>query len=163
MKIQINRVKAAILFAILFVTLGWIAPAAYASYAPASTYMEVHEFSAQNTTTNSNVHMVCFDRTVHEAHTGQAFIELYLKNGDTDKTVEVDSSTMERYFQEGRHDVVTPFELPNHLQEGKYQYLLVVKMELVNGRVAREFAYTSDPFYVEDSSAEEQPDREAVC
>jgi len=149
MKIEIKQAHLAVLFAILFVTVGWIAPAAYAAYAPPSQYMEVHNFYAQDATTTADSHLVCFDRTVHHGQSGKVFTELYLVNGDGSRTVEVDSRTMERYFQDGRRAVETPFRLPEErLEAGEYRYLLVVQMQLAQGRVTREFEYTSASFNV---------------
>jgi len=150
MEIDVPRVHTAILFAILFVTVGWIAPAAYASYAPQDHFIQVHEFSAEDTTTDSDSHLICFDRTVSNGQSGKVFTELYLVNGHDNERVEVDSRTMERYFQEGRSHVETPFALPQHIQPGEYRYVLVVQMELAQGRVQREFSFTSETFTITD-------------
>lgn len=155
MEIEITRVHTAILFAILFVIVGWVAPAAYASYAPDSHYMEVHEFSAENATTGDDSHLICFDRTVHKANSGKVFTELYLVDGNEHR-VEVDSYTMERYFQSGRHQVETPMPLPNHVEPGEYRYVLVVQMDLAQGRVQREFSYTSDTFTIKEGNRTNQ-------
>lgn len=152
MKVEIKQAHTAVLFAILFITVGWVAPAAYASYAPQENYITVHEFSAEDTTTQAESHLLCFDRTVKHPRTGKVFTELYLVSDDN-KTVEVDSRTMERYFQKGHRSVETSMPLPNHLEPGEYKYTLVIKMELAQGRVEREFEFTSQPFNVTEGPA----------
>ena len=157
MEIKFGNAQIVLLFAILFVVVGHFAPVAFAAYAPQSHYVDVHEFSAQNTTTASDTHLICLDRTMESGRTGTAYTELYLVTEDGTR-VEVDSNTMERYFQGGRHHVKTEVSLPNNLQAGEYKYMLVIKMDLAQGRVAREFAFTSQKFTIEESGAEVKPD-----
>lgn len=150
MNVEITQVHLVILFAILFISLGWIAPAAYASYAPQDSYIEVHEFSATDTTTAAESHTVFFDRTVHSPNTATIFTELYLISED-DTRVEVDTRQMERYFQEGSATVVSDFPLPDSIVAGEYRYVMVVEMDLVQGRIIREFVFTSESFTVAKS------------
>ena len=146
-EVNLSRVAIILLFAISFAIIGTFAPVLYATYTPESSIVEVHSFEAQSTTTQSQQHYVCFDRTVHQPATGKVFTELYLVDKNENR-VEVDSRTMQRYFQEGRAGVVTPFSLPDDIKSGEYTYLLVIRMELADGRVTRDFAYTSDTFTV---------------
>jgi len=152
MKVEVKQAHTAILFALLFISVGWIAPAAYASYAPERQFIQVNEFSAEDTTTSAERHLICFDRNIEKAQTGKVFTELYLVSNEN-KTVEVDSRTMERYFQDGDHAIETTMPLPERLETGEYQYVLVIKMELANGRVEREFEFTSQTFSVTNGSA----------
>ena len=147
MKVEIKQAHTAVLFALLFITVGWITPAAYAAYAPQDHFIQVNEFSAEDTTTSADSHLVCFDRNVEQAKTGKVFTELYLVSNEN-KTIEVDSRTFERYFQDGSRAIETPFTLPPHLEEGEYRYAMVIKMELAQGRVEREFEFMSEPFNV---------------
>lgn len=151
MKIQFQRAHLAILFAILFITIGWIAPAAYASYAPQSEYIEVHEFSAQDATISDDQHQVCFNRTVHNPSTATVFTELYLVQEGGER-IEVDSRTLERYLQAGDTTVKTAFPLPDNIQPGEYRYVMVVNMDLTQGRVERSFEFTSESFTISTSS-----------
>lgn len=155
------RIGVILLFIITFTLIGWAAPAVYASYAPADHFIEVHGFEAQNTSTDAEQHLICFDRTMHRSTSGTAFTELYLVTDDGNR-IEVGSDTMTRYFQDGRHRVVTPLELPNNLEEGTYRYVLVVRMEMVDGRVTRDFAYESEPFTV-NGYTEVQSTKEFTC
>lgn len=155
MEITFGNAQVAILFAILFIVVGYTAPVAYAAYAPTDHYIKVDEFSAQDTTTADSSHLLCFDRNVKEPNSGTVFTELYLVNGDSDSRVEVDSRTMERYFQDGDRVVETRMPLPKNLEAGEYRYILVIQMDLAQGRVQREFEYTSEKFtVVEGESAQ---------
>lgn len=162
-EVNLARVAVILLFAMTFTLIGWLSPVLYATYIPTSEVMEVHGFEAQDATTDAKEHYVCFDRTVHKPATGKVFTELYLINGDG-KRVEVESGTVQRYFQGGRTEVITPFELPNNLQTGEYQYLLVIKMELADGRVTRTMDYTSEPFTISEGSGDAyMPPRPESC
>lgn len=153
MKIQIDNAQAIILFTILFVVIGYLAPVMYAAYAPQSHYVEVNNFEAQNTTTADSSHLICFDRNIEHGKSATVFTELYLVNGDSNTRVEVDSSTMERYFQEGDYAVETRMPLPEHLEAGEYRYILVMQMNLAQGRVTREFEFISESFTVVDRNS----------
>lgn len=151
--VNLARIAVVLLFAMTFTLVGWLSPVLYATYIPADEIIEVHGFEAQDTTTNSDKHYVCFDRTVYRETTGKVFTELYLVNGDTQQRVEVQSDTVERYFQGGRTEVITPYELPPDLQTGEYEYVLVIKMELADGRVTRTMSYNSEPFTISEGES----------
>lgn len=151
MKIQIDSAQVIILFTILFVVVGYLAPVAFAAYAPQSHYVSVNSFEAQNTTTADSSHLICFDREITHGTSATVYTELYLVSGTDDSMVEVDSNTMERYFQEGEYAVKTRMPLPNHLETGEYRYLLVMKMDIAQGRVTREFEFTSSTFTAVES------------
>jgi hypothetical protein len=163
MKVFIKQAHLAVLFAILFVTVGWVAPAAYAAYAPADQFIEAHEFSAQDASVDSESHLICFDRTVENGRSGKVFTELYLLNNDGSRTVKVDARTMEQYFQDGTRAIETPFPLPEHLETGEYRYLLVVQMELAQGRVTREFEFQSEAFNITASEPTTTTTKEFQC
>jgi len=152
MKIEIMRwrILVILLFAITFTLIGWLAPALYATYVPQEHIMEVHEFTAQNTTTEAEEHFVCFDRTVHRASSAEVFTELYILDEDNER-IKVSFEKGNRYFQEGQSQAVTKYELPNNLTEGTYKYVLVTKFDMSDGRVTRTFAFESEPFKISDS------------
>lgn len=153
---NLSRIMVILLFALTFMSIGWMAPALHASYAPNDSIIEAHDFTASNATTDSDEHYICFDRTVQYEATGTAFTELYLVNdGDKRLRTEVDSQTVDRYFQHGRSEVVTPIELPDDLPEGEYRYVLVVRMDLADGRVERAFTFESETFYISDNVTNE--------
>lgn len=152
---NLARIGIILLFAITFLIIGTTAPMLYASYAPSDEIIEENEFTAQNTSTNSDQHYICFDRTVHHETSGIVFTELYLVDG-ADQRVEVGSETMSRYFQDGRETIVTPMELPDNLKEGTYRYLLVIEADLANGRVTRDFTFTSEKFTISSGESADE-------
>lgn len=156
------RIVVILLIVITFTTIGWISPVLYASHAPADHFIDVDGFEAQDTTVNSDSHLICFDRTVYSSTSGKVFTELYLVNGENER-VEVASETMTRYFQAGDHKIVTPIELPPNLAEGEYQYLLVIRMNLADDRITRDFAYESNTFNITDDEPTNEPIDEFSC
>lgn len=145
--INIDRLLIVIVMAILFVTFGWTIPALYASNAPESNFIVVHGFSAQNTTTSSDAHIMCFNRTVKQPAAVDVFTELYLVRDDGSR-VEVRTESNEAYLQEGTIVVKQRADLPKQMQPGTYRYLLIMKADLADGRVVRTFVYTSEPFEI---------------
>lgn len=155
------RIAVILLFTITFTLVGTFAPVVYASHVPQSQVIEVHEFTAQDTTTNSDTHYICFDRTVQEPSSAETFTELYLLTED-DQRVEIQSRTNDRYFQSGRKQVVTPLSLPDDLAEGEYRYVIVAKFGMANGRVERTFAFKSEPFIISENANAVSSQEEAI-
>lgn len=152
MNVTFSKAHLMILFAILFITIGYIAPIMYAAYAPADRHIEVNSFTAQNTTTADSSHMICFDRDMRHGKSASVFTELYLLDGNNNTTIEVDSQTMDRYIQGGNKTIKTSMELPDHISEGEHKYILVIEIDFAQGRVVREFMFTSETFTVENST-----------
>jgi hypothetical protein len=162
MNVEITKAHLIILFVILFMSVGWIAPAAYASYAPQDSYIEVHEFSAAHTTTTAESHAVCFNRTVENPRTASVLTELYLIDGDGDR-LEVDSRLTEEYFEEGELTIVTDISLPDSVIPGEYRYIMVVEMDLAQGRITRQFEFTSDKFTITESDETRTSTNTSYC
>lgn len=144
-----TRIIFILLFALLFTTVGWAMPVIYASYVPADEVVEVHSFKAENVSTPSTHHSVCLNRTVHNPSSGESITELYLIQEGANQKIDISSKDMDRYFRKGQNTVVTTSELPESIEPGKYQYLLVIRMEMANGRVTRDFVFESEQFTVE--------------
>jgi len=156
------RIAVILLFTITFTLVGTFAPVVYSSHVPQGQVIQVHEFTAQDTTTTADQHYICFDRTVHEASLAETFTELYLLTDDGQR-VEIESRSNDRYFQSGQTQVVTPLDLPDDLAEGEYRYVIVAKFEMANGRVTRTFAFESQPFQINDSVDPVQSQEEAIA
>lgn len=144
-------------FIILFMSIGWMAPALHASYAPDDRFLEVNQFEPANATVDSDSHTVCWDRDVHYATTGEVIMELYLLDENGIER-EIDTSVFKSYFE--RDVGVTSFKMPlpdGTLEEGKYQYQAIVTMELADGRVDRTFTYESETFYLKSNTTDVDP------
>lgn len=142
-----NRILIVLLFAALFVFIGWVTPMVAYSHAPEGLFIEANEFQADNITTGADEQTICFDRTIHQRSSGTVFVELYLitENGER---IEILSDHDEQYFQKGRLIVSEDITLPEDLELGKYRYERVYRMDVYKGSVTRTFSFTSEPFYV---------------
>ena len=143
-----QRILIILLVSLLFLLLGWVAPAMFATHAPDSHFLESHSFVAEDTTTADASHELYWDRTIHEQRTGTVLIELTMVSSNGDRT---DFQTYEQdaIYQEGRQATVMEQELPEDVSPGVYQYEMVVQMQLADGRVTRTFYVTSDEFTIE--------------
>lgn len=143
-----------VLAVVFFVGVGWTAPALYAANSPSENFIEVHRFTASDTTTGSEYHMVCFERTVRHEAPGDVIIELqHVEDGEV---TEVSRDSFRALFQEGRANVTEEASLPRSLEPGTYFYVLNIEMRVANGRVIRSFTYESTPFQVEEGPATEK-------
>lgn len=145
-----KRVHLAVMFATLFLVVGWVAPAAYAAYAPQEQFMEVHDLSAENATVGDVSHTLTIDRTIGQTTTGTVYTELYLIEEETDNRIRISSEMMERPLREGRVTIEDEQELPPEVMPGSYNYELTVRMELAEGRIFRTFTYESNTFYISE-------------
>jgi len=148
-----SRIMIILTFALTFAVIGWVSPILYASNVPQAQVIEVHEFSAQDTTSTEDEHFICFDRTVHKPATAETVTELYMV-GEDGTRIEVDSRKRVDYFVGGNRQVVQSVSLPDELAEGEYKYIFVANFNLADGRVERTFAFESESFYVNDSAGE---------
>lgn len=147
MKIENKQIIIVLLFSILFVLLGWLVPAAYASYAPQNQFITVHEFDAADVHTYEDSHRLCFDRTISKPRSGEIFIELYTTT-DNGNRVEIKTDKQEDFFQSGRSVIIRDYPLPDKLERGTYRYEIIATLKLTKGRVIRRFRFTSEPFEI---------------
>lgn len=152
---RLLRVAVVLLFVISFTLVGWAAPIMYASHAPPNWFIEVHGFDAADANPESDRHTICLNRTIHTETTGKTITELYLVSGD--QQTRVSSDVTDRYFQEGTQTTLSATGLPSELREGEYRYLLVVRMNLVNDQLTRDFTFESEPFVVNEDVPEHPP------
>jgi len=163
-EVKLGRIAVILLFAMTFTLIGWVSPVLYATYTPDNQVIEAHSFTAQDVNPEAEQHHICFDRTVYQQSSGQVFTELYLvSDGDPDNRTEIESRSMERYFQGGRATVETPLDLPEQLEEGTYRYLLVIQMDMADGRVERLFTFESEPFMASNDVPMKQSERPPAC
>lgn len=151
MEIDLPRRETAVLFAILFILIGLVAPIAYVNAAPDSHFVEVHDFHAADTYTSADEHNVCFNRTVHEPSDADITIELVLLRDDG-SIVEEDSFEIDAYYQKGQENVIIKRELrANSIEPGEYRYIHSVTLEYYNGQATKQFTFISDKFTVYES------------
>lgn len=160
MEIRVKRLHTIILFAMLFIVVGWVTPAGYAMYAPQDHFIEQHSFNTNDAHVGQETHTACFDRTVGRDSTGAAFTELYLVSEDGRKT-EVLSKNRKKLFQTGRATILIETEFPDDIATGTYYYERAYVMSLANGRVERTFIFKSDKFNITEDKPQGTDD--ATC
>ena len=151
MNIKIGRLFIAVVFVLSFTTIGWLAPALYATYAPQEQFIEGETFYAPDTHIEASTHEVCFARTMKQQSTGNIIMEMYLvpEHGDE---IRIQATQQTQYFQQGKTTEIISVNLPNDLQAGKYHYKRIYRMELVNSRVVRTFQFQSNTFTVHSNT-----------
>jgi hypothetical protein len=163
LKISLPRGETAILFAILFILIGFVAPIAYVSVAPQSHFVEVHDFDASDTYNGADEHNVCFERTVHKPTDVDITIELVLLRADG-SVVEEDSFEIDAYYQQGRERVIIPRQLrSDSISAGEYRYVHSVELVYYNGRATKQFTFTSDKFTVHENKSQFEKANTEMC
>jgi hypothetical protein len=156
MGIELDSKETAILFAVLFVVVGYVAPIVFATYVPSDYYLEINDFQAENAVNGDVSHQVCLDRDVKNGQTGTIFTELYLLNGKNGERVEVGSMSSNEYFEEGSYKIEATMVLPEAIEAGEYRYVLVIEITPAQGRVTRQIEHTSDKFTVYENRSDMQ-------
>lgn len=149
-----SRILVVLLFASLFMFVGWAAPMLFYTHAPQGYFVEEHDFHASNATIGDDSNTMCFDRTFHQRSYGTVFVEMYLV-ADNGEKIEVYSTNNDRVFQEGRRTVSETVSLPPDIYAGTYRYERVYRMEVANGQIDRTFVFESDRFYVDHEGTEQ--------
>jgi len=148
MNITLNSTELTVLFAILFVIVGYVAPLAFAAYVPTDYYLEINDFEAESVAETDDSHKLCLDRDVRTDQTGTVFTELFLVSGDSGERIEVGSMSSREYFEEGDYAIEQTMDLPEEAQPGKYRYVLVIQITPAQGRVTRQVEHTSNTFTI---------------
>jgi len=147
MNIKIGRLFIAVVFVLSFTTIGWLAPALYATHAPQEQFIEEETFYAPDTHIDASTHEVCFTRTMKQQSTGNIIMEMYLvpEHGDE---IRIQTTQETQYFQQGQTTEIINVDLPEDIEAGEYHYKRIYRMELVNSRVVRTFPFQSNIFTV---------------
>lgn len=157
---NVQKLLTVSIFIVLFMSVGWLAPAMYAAYAPQDRLIQVNQFEPQDATVDADSHVVCWDRDIYREATGDVVTELYLIDDNGHRT-EIDVRRSETYFeQDNVTSIVLP--LPEQKRVGKYEYQAVITMELANGRIDRSFSFTSDTFEITEE-ADQSTQQDLTC
>lgn len=157
MKKEINlaRIAVILLFAMTFLLVGVTAPALHATYVPEDQIINVHSYEAQDTTINSEVHYICFNRTISQDRSADMIMEMYMVN-DEGSRIEIESNKFENFFEAGTERVVTPRPLPEaEIVPGTYKYVAIAEIDMANGMVTRTVTFTSGSFSIERGPAKD--------
>jgi len=152
MHMNMSKLLVAVIFVVAFTTVGWLAPALYATYTPADTYIEADTFYAPDTTVSATEHEVCFTRDIKTSVAGNVIMEMYLVPEDG-PPIRIQAEQEPQYFQEGNMQEIIIVDLPQDISAGKYHYKRIYQMELVNSRVVRTFEFNSNQFNIHTDSS----------
>jgi hypothetical protein len=155
MNLSIKRGETIALFAILFVLLGVLVPMAYIQVAPESQFIEVHNFTADDTHVQAEEHNVYFNRTVKRPAEATVLIEMKLIREDG-SIVEEDSFDVDAYYQKGQEKIIIPRKIRERtsLEPGTYRYVDAVTLTYYNGLVERTFVHKSNNFTVYENESD---------
>lgn len=149
-----DRTQTILLFSILFILIGTVAPVAYFQLAPQEQFIEVHEFSVEDTHSEANSHNIYFDRTVKRPANAEVTVEMILLKEDGTQ-VEQDSFTVDTYYQQGDDDIVVNREIRlDRVEPGEYKYIHSVDFNYYNGRATRNFVFESETFTVYENKSD---------
>lgn len=154
--------EVAVLFAILFVVVGYAAPIIFATYAPSDYYIEINDFDAESINQGESSHTVCLDRDVRDGQAGTLYTELFLIEENTGDRIEIESNVQEEYFEEGDFAVEAETFLPTTLSAGTYKYVIVIQITPAQGRVTRTVEHKSNEFTVYGPNSNGSPE-EFTC
>lgn len=149
---DLSTIKTVTVFAVLFLVIGTLSPIMYTNLSPKSNFLEINDFDADDTYVGGESHKVCFDRNVKRPADAEITVELLgVVEG---QLYEVDSFTVDAYFQKGEQDVSIERNIrrPNQLDPGIYKYRHSVTLYYHNERVTKDFTFNSDEFTVHESA-----------
>lgn len=158
MKINLDRAQTTVLFVILFLVVGYVAPIVYVSVSPQEEFVEVHDFKASNTHVGADAHNICFNRTVNKATDVDITVELLLLRDNV--TIEETSFEVDAYYQGGDEEVIFSRQLPENLESGTYKYIHNVELSYFNGQTEKNIKIESNEFtvYKDNSEVENSSD-----
>lgn len=138
-----------------FVVLGTFLPMLFHTYAPAGTYVDVHDFVADDQRTDAPFILARIDRTSRGTYQGDFHVELVRLNDDGTQTW-VLGWRREAVIQEGRHAYLFEIPVPNdvHLHEGRYFIRASIYYQTDTG-VQRELQATTPRFNLTDPPGSE--------
>ena len=150
-----RRIQTALIFCIAFVTIGYLAPVVFATYAPAGYYVDNVELEAGNTTVDAGSHEACLRYDAREDITGMMIRSMVLVSEDGEQ-IRVDHSSYETHFHSGSQAVDCGHTLPTDLEPGTYQYRISFTFTVEHGRVERTVTTTSNEFTVTENGTVEE-------
>lgn len=137
----------AILFACLFASISWLAPAAYLTTTPPADHVEIESVSINQTTNTTHNLTVRYDS--REKYPIEAQITLYQEQNDSDVSMETWSTSS--VIQEGQHETSLTLDVKEPLPAGTYFYEFKLRIH-AGYNVEKTYVYTTDSFPVENSS-----------
>lgn len=138
-------------FAIAFVLIGFLLPQIITLYAPDGHYIEIHNVTAQNTTTEAGAASIKVTKTVNRPTDGTILLELIKVSNGSSSQVAVYFGP--HYFEEGTETIYYVRELPDDLKPGRYYWILHFQLDYNSAQ--RTVTQTSNTFVVQNTSTNE--------
>lgn len=135
-------------FAIAFVLIGFLLPQIVTIYAPDGYYIEIHNVTAQNTTTEAGAASIKVEKTVKRPTDGTILLELIKVSNGSSSQVAVFYGP--HYFEEGSDTIYFVRSLPDSLDPGRYYWILHFQLDYNNAH--RTVTETSNTFLVQNDS-----------
>lgn len=135
-------------FAIAFVLIGFLLPQIVTLYAPDGYYIEIHNVTAQNTTTEAGTASIKVEKTVKRPTDGTILLELIKVSNGSSSQVAVFYGP--HYFEEGSDTIYFVRSLPGTLDPGRYYWILHFQLDYNNAH--RTVTETSNTFLVQNKS-----------
>lgn len=152
MQNNLQTILTILLFIVLFMSIGWMAPVLHTTYAPEDNFVEMHSFEVQDTHVDADSHNLCLNRTVHRPADADITVEMLLVKDDG-TIIEQDSFSVDAYYQKGSDRIIVPRAIrADNLQPGEYRYIESTKLSYYDSRANKEIDFTSEEFRVYESA-----------
>lgn len=150
---EYDRYVLAILFAALFASISWIAPATYLAVTPPADHIEIQSVSVNQT--SNTTHNVSVEYSSRDRYPVEGEITLYREESAGD--VAIDSWTTSSVIPPGEHHGSIILDLTDPPPAGTYYYEFELLIH-ADYNVEKEYTYETDSFPIENSS-----DTSALC
>lgn len=144
---QYERWLLAILFAAMFASISWIAPATYLAVTPAENQVQIESVSINQT--SNTTHNVTIDYQAQEKYPVEVEITLYQEQNESD--VAIETWTTSSVIPEGEHERSLTLDVKEPLDEGIYFYEIDIRIH-AGYNVEKEYSYSTDSFPAENST-----------
>lgn len=143
-----NRWVLAILFAALFASISWIAPATYLAVSPADNQMQIQSVNVEQT--SNTTHNLTIEYQSQDRYPIEAQITLYKDQNESD--IASESWTTSSVIPAGENKQSLTLDVAEPIANGTYYYEFDIRVH-VGYNVEKEYTYTTDSFPVTNSSA----------
>lgn len=144
---QYDRWVLAILFAALFASISWIAPATYLAVTPPSDHIEIDTVSINQT--DNSTHNATVEYEARDKYPVEAQITLYQEQNESSSAVE--HWTTSRVVPAGEHQAHVVLDLTEPPDEGTYYYEFKILIH-ADYNVEKEYVYETDSFPIENKT-----------
>lgn len=143
-----NRWVLAILFAALFASISWIAPATYLAISPAENQMEIQSVDINQT--SNTTHNLTIEYQSQDRYPIESQITLYKDQNQSD--IARESWTSSSVIPSGENERSLTLDMTEPLANGTYYYEFEIRIH-AGFNVEKKYIYTTDSFPVKNTTA----------